>query len=309
VTIAAPPHHFAQGERGVDGPTLANSDAVTISLLNGGEGSMNATDRISVPILTLLTIAAVLLAISCGPRPLTPEEAKARGDELLKQMSQKLAATQAFSYTAEQNAERVGDNGQKATRHIIRRVTVQRPNRLTFADEGPDSAAVAWYDGKQITVVANRDKIWVRGPMPGTLDEGLDYLSAEYDINFPTADLLYSNPYEALMTPDTTGGWIKVEQLGTRSCDHLSYQQAVVDWQLWLTNDDRHLPCQLSITYKSVVGQPTTRVVFTDWNEAPTITDATFTPVVPDGYRRIKIMRHATVIDEKATEKAGGGHD
>ena len=48
--------------------------------------------------------------------------------------------------------------------------------------------------------MANREKIWVRGPMPGTLDEAMDFLSAEYDIQIPTADLLYSNPYEALMT-------------------------------------------------------------------------------------------------------------
>jgi hypothetical protein len=270
---------------------------------------MKANNRISVPVLTLLTIAAALLAIRCGPRPLTPEEAKARGDALIRQMSQRLAALQTFSYTAEQTAERIGNNGQKSTRHIIRRTTIQRPNLLTFADEGPDSNAVAWYDGKQVTLVANRERVWVRGPMPGTLDEALDYLSAEYDINVPTADLLYTNPYDALMTPDTTGGWVKVEQVDSRTCDHLSYQTAIVDWQIWLNTDERHLPCQLSITYKTVDGQPTTRVVFTDLNESPPITDATFTPVVPDGFRRIKIMRHATVIDEKLSEKAGGSNE
>ena len=81
--------------------------------------------------------------------------------------------------------------------------------------------------------------------MPGTLDEAMDFISAEYDVQIPTADLLYSNPYEALMTADTTGGWVGVEKVGERTCDHLSYQQAVVDWQIWLTQDERKLPCQL----------------------------------------------------------------
>jgi hypothetical protein len=188
------------------------------------------------------------------------------------------------------------------TEHFVRYTTVRRPNQLTFTDKGDDHDASAWYDGKQLTIVSNRDKVWVRGPMPGTLDEAMDYVSAEYAVQVPTADLLYSSPYDALMTPDTTGGWVNVEQVDTRTCDHLSYQQAVVDWQIWLRQDDRRLPCQLQVTYKNEPLQPVARIVFHDWNPAPELSDTTFTPAIPDGYRRIKIMRHATVEDPSAAK-------
>ncbi len=43
--------------------------------------------------------------------------------------------------------------------------------------------------------------------------------------------------------------------------------------------------------------------------EKPNVTDETFKPNVPDGYQRIKILRHATVIDPKLDEPAPAAAD
>jgi hypothetical protein len=257
-----------------------------------------------------LGLAIVAFASGCSrPETLTPEAARAKGDQLLRQMSQTLAATQAFSYRTEQALERIRGGGERVTERFSRTTLVRRPNQLAFTDQGQDHDGAGWYDGKQLTIVSNRDKVWVRGPMPGTLDEALDFISAEYAVQLPTADLLYSNPYDAVMTPDTVGGWIKLDTVNGRSCDHLSYQQPVVDWQVWLMQDDRRLPCQLQITYKSEPGQPVARITFHDWNAAPAVSEATFKPTVPEGYRRIKIMRHATVEDTTVAKEQGGNND
>jgi hypothetical protein len=245
---------------------------------------------------TLLATVAMILGAACNrTENLTPEAARAKGDQMLRQMSATVAAMTAFSYTTEQSRERVERNGEKVEKRFIRRVIVRRPNALAYHDEGPDSDAAAWYDGKSMTLVSNRNKAWARGPMPATLDEALDFVSAEYAVQIPTADLLYSSPYDALMTADTTGGWVNTEQVDTRTCEHLSYRQSVVDWQLWLTADDRRLPCKVQITYKNDPGSPVTSVVFRDWSSAPEVTDATFTAAIPEGYRRIRLMRYATV--------------
>jgi hypothetical protein len=243
--------------------------------------------------------ALVALGAACrSDRAPTPEEARARGDALLAEMSRTLAATPAFSYTAEQQVERVRRGGEKVVERFTRRTVVQRPNRLAFTESGDAFEAQAWYDGTHFTIVSNRDKVWARGPMPGTLDEALDFVSAEYAVQIPTADLLYSTPIDALLVPESTGGWVGVETIGGQPCDHLSYHDPVVDWQIWLTSDARHLPRQLSITYKTQPGQPTARIAFSDWNEAPAIADATFRPAVPEGYQRIRLMRHATTLEE-----------
>src|SRR5262245_26362770 len=259
-----------------------------------------------------VALTALLAAAGCsgGQKTLTPAEARTKGDAMLRQMSQTVGGTQAFSYRTEQTLERVKGNGnEKTTERFVRTTTIQRPNHVAFTDDGQDHNAAGWYDGKQLTIVSNKEKVWVRGPMPPTLDEALDFLSAEYAVQLPTADLLYSSPYDALMTSDTTGGWVNAEKIGDRTCEHLSYQQAVVDWQIWLTQDDRRLPCQLRITYKTQPGQPVAQVVFHDLNTAPTLSDATFAPAVPDGYRRIKLMRHATVEDKTVANDKGGSND
>ena len=121
-------------------------------------------------------------------------------------MSKNLSALQTFAYSV----ERCGGRRRKETQRISRRMIVRRPSAPTFTTTG-DRDGQAWYEGKQITFISNRAKVWARGPMPGTLDEASDFLAAECDVRMPAADLLYSNPYEALMTSDTTGGWVDVQ--------------------------------------------------------------------------------------------------
>jgi hypothetical protein len=60
----------------------------------------------------------------------------------------------------------------------------------------------------------------------------------------------------------------------------------------------------MQITYKTEPGQPKTTVTYTNWNSSPQLAADTFTPKVPEGYERLKMMRHATVVDEKAEAAA-----
>jgi hypothetical protein len=252
-------------------------------------------DRLTFAALGCAAVAAI--AGCQRSEPLTAEAARARGDAMLRQMSSTLAATQVFSFTADESRERVRSNGEKATERFSRRIIVRRPNALTYTDTGGRSGG-AWYDGKHLVTVSDHDRIWAKGPMPASLDEAMDFVSAEYGIQLPIADLLYSSPYDALITADTTGGWVDTVQIGGRACEHLAYHHPVVDWEIWLTQDERYLPCQLQITYKTEPGKPVTKVVFEDWNPSAQVSDATFVPRVPEGYQRLKIMRHATVVDE-----------
>ena len=188
-------------------------------------------------------VVGVVSAAGCRrAEPLSPEAARAKGDELLRAMSQSLSSTQSFSYTADERREVAGAGGTKTERRFTREVAVRRPNALSASAKGDTRDVQIWYDGKQLTLVGHKDKIWARGPMPGTIDEAIDFISAEYAIQLPTADLLYSNPYDALMTPDTTGGWVDQQQVGGLMCDHLAYSQSVVDWEIWLGPDRHGLP-------------------------------------------------------------------
>ena len=258
-----------------------------------------------VPRQMVMALAgSVLLAGGCNraPEPLTPEAAAAKGDAMIREMSNNLAALPALSYTSDERREVVAGGG-KTTKHVTRQVVIRRPNGATIRGSGDSGETAGWYDGKHLTLVSAKAKVWARGPMPPTLDEALDFLSAEYAAQLPSADLLYSSPYDALMTKDTVGGWVGVQKVGNRNCDHLVYRHAIVDWELWLNEKDRG-PCQFKITHKNEPGAPVTLVTYSNFNPSPQISDETFTPKVPEGYTRIRIMRHATVEDPNAGTNA-----
>jgi len=251
-----------------------------------------------------LVAVAVVFAAGCGrtPKPLTPEAASAKGEALLREMSKNLGGLQTFAFTATERREKV-KGGSKSEIQTSRRVTIRRPNRFMLTTSG-DREGAAWYDGKSLTLVANKAKVWARGPMPPTLDAAIDFLSDEYAIPLPSADLLYSNPYDAFIARDTKGGWVDTQKIGDRTCDHLAYTQEAVDWELWL-GEGKRLPCQIRIVYKNEPGKPSTTVTYSEMDEAPTVTDDTFVAKVPDGYQRIKIIRHATVDDPTVRQTSG----
>ena len=71
--------------------------------------------------LTLAGFGLAMLALSgaCSrPEVLTPEAAKARGDAMLKQMSDSLAQAQTFSYRADQAIDRSGAGGARTTQRF-----------------------------------------------------------------------------------------------------------------------------------------------------------------------------------------------
>jgi hypothetical protein len=255
----------------------------------------------------IVVASAVIVAAGCtrASEKLTPEASRVKGDELLREMSKNLGGLQTFAYTDDEVREDV-KGGNKVVKRASRRVVMRRPSAITFTSKGDALDLVAWYDGKDVTLVSNTDRVWARGPMPPTLDEALDFLSAEYAIQMPTADLLYSSPYDAVMTPDTTGGWVDVQNIGSGRCDHLAYQQPVVDWEIWLS-EERRLPCRARIVYKNEPGQPTVTVTYSGLDLSPPVTDDTFVAKIPDGFQRIKIMRHAT-IDAPTVEAAESDH-
>ena len=245
--------------------------------------------------ITALLCGALAMAGGCHrSETLTAEAASDKGDALLRQMSKTLASAQQFTFTAEEHRQRVRGNGEKVEEVTRRQVSIRRPNRVALVAKDANHDGAAWYDGAYLTVVSNKQKAWARGPMPPTLDEAMDFLAAEYSIPVASADLLYSSPYDALMTKDTSGGWVGEEAIGGKTCDHLSYKQADVNWELWLAQDERKLPCQLRLVYNKQPGTPWTKVVFSDWNPAAQIADDTFTPKVPNDYERLKIMRNLT---------------
>jgi hypothetical protein len=227
---------------------------------------------------------------------------KAKGDQILREMSDAIASKKTLSFTAEEFSEKVGEGGQKTQVHIVRHVVMRRPNGFRSLVEG-DQGLNTWYDGKELTLVSNAKKLWARGEVPPTLDEAMDYVADVYDLKLPWADLVYSSPYEALTTSDTSGGWLDMQTIEGKECDHLSYQQPIVDWQLWVTRVE-HYAKELQIIYKLDPGSPVMRVVFTKMELSSPVTDDTFKAQVPAGYTHVPLVRRVAEPTPGATSES-----
>src|SRR5262245_47293252 len=106
-------------------------------------------------------MALVVLTIGCSADPSTPEEKAARGDELLRKMSDTLKGAQSFSFTVTESHQRMRRNGEKQPYMLKRDVAVRRPNRLWAHTTGSDDRDVqVTYDGANLTVVGDKQKIY-----------------------------------------------------------------------------------------------------------------------------------------------------
>ena len=272
--------------------------------------------------LSLIAIAGLLVALcaaACGGAdstnregagtkresvPATAEEKRARGDAILRQMSDKLKSAEAFTFVTAEVIERVRRNNEKVTLNVERRAAVRRPDRLWFQTSG-DRELECTYDGRKVTLVSHKEKVFGEFPAPATLDETADAITYKYDIPLPIADLLTPDPQNTLKDEGTTGGMERLETVEGVECNVLAYQHPNVDFSLWVPTSGDPLPKKLSITYKARRGQPTTTVLFRNWNLTPQVSDDTFARKVPADYEGIPVIQsvRALVPSTESEEK------
>ena len=248
-----------------------------------------------------LAILALATYSGCGSRdPRTPEEARRRGDELVRKMSDTLKAAPAFSVTVSESHERVARNGTKQPYTLEREVVIRRPDRLWFHTSGADRDLQASYDGKTVTVVGARQKIYAIVPARPTLDETLDLVSERYDLRIAVADFLYSSPYDSFVDAQAQGGWVRRVDVAGTSCEEMTYTVKQVDFTLSVTSAEPTLPCQAQITYKDDPGKPVSRLVFSKWNLSVQPADTQFVANVPEGYEKIPVVERIPKTELKS---------
>jgi hypothetical protein len=249
-----------------------------------------------------------LIAASCRESgPATSEERRAQGEALLKQMSEKLKSAQSLTVSTFESVERVRRNNEKVKLNINRQLTIRRPDRAWVKTTG-DRDLEMFYNGKKVTLVSHKEKVFGEFPAPATLDETVDMITDRYNIPLPMADLLTFDPHGTLMSEKTTGGMEREEKIDNVDCSVLAYQHPNVDWAVWIPVSGDPLPRKLKITYKARRGQPQTEILFKDWNLSPQVTDATFAVKVPDGYEGIPVIQRASAVipslEEQEKQKA-----
>src|SRR5882672_1378308 len=230
-----------------------------------------------------LFIAGVALAASGSPHPHVARAHPAaqcafepKADALLRKMSTDLAGMTAFRFNTDHVMEVVTRQGEKIQSVAESTVWVQRPNKLRADRMGPLGGATVYYDGSKLSIYGKRDNLYATTKAPDDLDGMIDFARDQLGLDAPGADLLYSNPYAVLMEDAVSGKYLGTEPVGNRTCHHLAFRGTQTDWQLWVEDGQRALPCRLVIVSKRVTGAPEYTVATSDWTAAPGFSPETF---------------------------------
>jgi hypothetical protein len=121
----------------------------------------------------------------------------------------------------------------------------------------------------------------------GNIDVMLDTISKQFSLPIPIADVVYSNPYEALIGPNTKGGVAGKETIDGIEYVRLEYADELVGIKIWTTDATDALPKRIELTYKTVAGAPKAVIDFTAWKLNTTITDDEFTTTIDPTSREV----------------------
>ena len=212
-----------------------------------------------------------------------------RVDALVRQMSERLARVSAFALEAEEVYDEVPEQSPRRQLTNLRRVAMRRPDRLVGDTTGDALNRSFWYDGKAFAALDNEQQVWASGVVPPTVDQALDWVFEKTGTVVPLADFLYADSYARLMADVQRGVYLGIHEAAGVPCHHLSFEQATIDWQLWIDAGTDPLPRKLVITYKTEDEVPQYSVTIRKWNLQAKLPDALFRFVPPDGATRVEI--------------------
>jgi hypothetical protein len=223
-----------------------------------------------------------------GSRPAPALDPRALS--LLHAMSDFLQAQQKFTVHADGSLEVVLTDGERVEYDHDNEVWLKRPNKLRSERRGENVSADFFYDGQTFSLIGAERRYYATAPAPATIDQALDVARDRLGLETAAADLLYSKPYDVLTEDLMTAKYVGDGDIRGVRCHHLAFQGTQTDWQLWIADGPKPVPCRLVITSKKVKGSPQFRTELSQWDFAPEIDDNLFHFTPPPDAKRIEFL-------------------
>ena len=235
----------------------------------------------------LLVACAVGGSLAASPQEadvsVRPRLVEPRADQVLKAMCERLAGLARFAFEAEETFDEIPDGEPRMQLTNVRRVALERPNRLAADAHGDTLNRAAWFDGKTATLLDKAHNTYAQIQVPPTIDAALDHIAERYGIVAPLEDLLYSDPYEVLTENVLYGRYQGLHLAAGVLCHHLVFVQDTIEWQIWIDAGDDPLPRKFVITYVREEGEPQYSAILRKWHLDPVFPEDLFTFHAPPG--------------------------
>ena len=235
----------------------------------------------------ILVSAAALLAATAGVVTVSASRAdEAQAKNLLKAMSDYMAAQKNISFDMDSNLEIVTHDGQKLALASSGTVTLNRPDKIHATRNGGFADTELVFDGKTVTLLGKDTNTYAQVEAPGTIENLVRELRSKHHRPVPAADLLMSDSFNQLMplvvsTKDLGSGVIHGVE-----CDHLAFRAKEVDFQIWIASGARPYPCRYVITNK-VAGAPQYTIDIRSWKTGDEVAPDRFSLQIPPGAKKL----------------------
>ena len=262
--------------------------------------------RLSRPMLFSFVVSCLLFGLACGCGTGKPTAAIDDPDQLLRQMSQKLAQAQKLSFKVDRKLDAALVEGRNIPEDARIEISVSRPGKFLAKADSQGNVRQFVFDGHNLSVYDETMKLYATVPEPGTIDELVAQIDDKYGFTPPLAEFMLADPYAALRPGIKSQAYKGKEVVGGVECHHLSLGGDVADSELWIGVADL-LPRKLLATFKNRDGGPQLLADFSDWNLAATFDDKFFTFVAPRDAESVEMVTEAQ-MKETAAKMAAQQH-
>ena len=205
-------------------------------------------------------------------------------------MGEYLRSLPRFEVEAEVDRDVVLEDGQKIKMHSVNLLQVDGRDRLFARADGDVRTREFYYNGKRLTQYSPWLKFYTTVEAPGTLVEMLHTVESYYGVQLPMEDLFLFGSDQAQIDALKSAAYVGPSTVKGQLCDHLAFRQEHVDWQLWITREDKPLPCKLVITTTDDPSFPEYTAVY-GWKLSPTFKQSAFTFVPRKGDVAIPMLK------------------
>jgi hypothetical protein len=238
----------------------------------------NITKALLMSLLALSMVAGVMNAQTVAPPakksaikskklPATPPkpDLEPKAIELLKAVSNRLAAAHTLSFSAVQIFESPSRQGPPLAFARKTDVILQRPDKLRVINSADGPASEFYYDGKTMMAFAPAENLLAVSDAPPTIDAMLEAAYHAAGIFFTFTDLVVADPYKDMAEGLTLAYYVGQSQVvdGTTT-DMVAYIDNGVFIQVWIGTEDK-LPRMVHAIFLDDPERLRSQVKFSNW--------------------------------------------
>jgi hypothetical protein len=239
--------------------------------------------------VVLAVIAVVYLSVPWPAKASEPDDRQAM--DILQKMSKTLAEAEQFSVTLYSSYDAPQANGQMVEFGARRDIQVKRPDKLRVDKQRSDGdQRIMVFDGKQIIIHNLTENVYAMATMEGTIDDAVKYLVGILKTPLPLARLFLSNVPDDMEQIVQEIDYVELNMLTDVPTDHLAVRTRDVDFQIWITREEKPLPRRVVITYKNFEGAPQFRAYFSNWDLSAKGVKGPFTYSVPKNAEQVPML-------------------